>query len=342
MLNQIINGLGNGFHPSYNLNPLKPCSTFVHLFVKKLCFKGLQMYSKKYGKTIKLFLMDADPEGRMVCELSNWNGKAYRIPRGRVKDCSERQDLKSTSVYLLFGRAESSTAKPKVYIGEAENAFSRLVQHVSEKEFWNESVVFISKDENLNKAHIKYLESRLHETASLAGRYEVLNANTPTRSSISEADQAEMEEFIEYVKILVNTMGFKVFEPLIKHESTEQDLDNSFYVKGARGADARGKRTTDGFVVFAGSKVAIDTVPSFPKGFNTLRDELIENEIIVTQGDSLILVTDYLFSSPSAAAAVVMGRSANGLAEWKDSSGKELKSVEESEIKVASQLVINI
>ncbi len=115
------------------------------------------MYSRKYGKTIKLFLMDADPEGRMVCELSNWNGKAYRIPRGKVKDCSDRADLKGTSVYLLFGRAESSTSKSKVYIGEAENVYARLVQHVSEKEFWNESVVFISKDENLNKAHIKGL-----------------------------------------------------------------------------------------------------------------------------------------------------------------------------------------
>ena len=154
------------------------------------------MYSTKYGKTIKLFLMDADPDGRMVCELSNWNGKAYRIPRGKVKDCSDRPDLKGTSVYLLFGRAESSTSKPKAYIGEAENAYSRLVQHVSEKEFWNESVVFISKDENLNKAHIKYLESRLHEIGTAAGRYDLQNGNTPTRSSISESDQAEMEEFI--------------------------------------------------------------------------------------------------------------------------------------------------
>ncbi len=294
------------------------------------------MYSTKYGKTIKLFLMDADPDERMVCELSNWNGKAYRIPRGKVKDCSDRQDLKGTSVYLLFGRAESSTSKAKVYIGEAENAYSRLVQHVSEKEFWNESVVFISKDENLNKAHIKYLESRLYEIATSAGRYDIENGNTPTRSSISESDQAEMEEFIEYIKILINTMGFKVFEPLIKVESNTKNPDEVFFVKGARGADSRGKRTSDGFVVFSGSKVAVDTVPSFPKGFNALRDELIDNEIIVEEGEDLVLVSDYLFSSPSAAAAVIMGRSANGLIEWKNSKGKELKSVEETEISKAN------
>ena len=295
------------------------------------------MYSKKYGKTIKLFLMDADPEGRMVCELSNWNGKAYRIPRGKVKDCSERPDLKGTSVYLLFGRAESSAAKPKAYIGEAENAYSRLVQHVSEKEFWNESVVFISKDENLNKAHIKYLESRLYEIATSADRYEIQNGNTPTRSSISESDQAEMEEFIEYIKILINTMGFKVFEPLIKTESITKDPEEFFYIKGARGADGRGKRTSDGFVVFSGSKIAIDTVPSFPKGFNSLRDELIDNEIIVSRGEEFVLASDYLFSSPSAAAAVIMGRSANGLIEWKNAKGKELKSVEELEISKANK-----
>ncbi len=295
------------------------------------------MFNSKYGKTIKLFLMDADPDGRMICELSNWTGKAYRIPRGKVKDCADRDELKSTAVYLLFGKAESSTAKPKVYIGEAENAYSRLVQHVSEKEYWNESVVFISKDENLNKAHIKYLESRLFELAVSASRYEIQNGNTPTRSSISEADQAEMEEFIEYVKMLINTMGFKVFEPFIKESPVDSDKSEYLYIKAARGANGHGKRVADGFVVFKGSEIAIDTVPSFPKGFNTLRDELIESETIKNIDGKFIFISDYLFSSPSAAAAVVMGRSANGLIEWKDTKGKDLKSIEEQEIQKANK-----
>ena len=180
------------------------------------------MFQSKYGKTIKLFLMDADPDGRMICELSNWTGKAYRIPRGKVKDCADRPELKSTAVYILFGRPVSSSDKPRAYIGEAENVYSRLVQHVSEKEFWNEAVIFISKDENLNKAHIKYLESRLHNLATEAGRFQIENGNTPTKSSISESDQAEMEEFIEYVRMLINTMNFKVFEPLVKENSNHK------------------------------------------------------------------------------------------------------------------------
>lgn len=287
---------------------------------------------QKFSKTIKLFLMDADPEGRVMCELSNWTGKAYRIPRGKVKDCSDRSDLKGTAVYFLFGKPETSVAKPKVYIGEAEDVYKRLGQHVTEKEFWNESVVFISKDENLNKAHIKYLESRLHENAVLSNRYEVLNANTPPRSSISESDKAEMEEFIEYVQMLINILGFKVFEPLITDlGSSSADVQN-LYIKAARGADAVGRRVTDGFVVLKGSAVATDTVASFPNGFKALREELLESESIKKIDDKLIFVEDYLFSSPSTAAAVVMGRSANGLLEWKDKSGKDLKYIEASEI----------
>lgn len=293
------------------------------------------MSKSKYAKKITLFLLDADPDGRIICELSNWTGKAYRIPRGKVKDCVDRDDLKGTAVYFLFGKAESSTAKAKAYIGEAENVYSRLVQHVSEKEFWNESVVFISKDENLNKAHIKYLESRFHDIAISASRYEIMNGNTPTRSSISESDQAEMEEFIDYVKMLINTLGFKVFEPLINENTFSTSATDTLFIKAARGANARGKRVPDGFVVFKGSEIAKDTVPSFPRGFNTLREELLDSETIKNIDGKLIFATDYLFSSPSTAAAVIMGRSANGLVEWKDINARELKLIEASEISAA-------
>jgi hypothetical protein len=294
----------------------------------------------KFAKTIRLFLMDADPDGRVVCELSNWTGKAYRIPRGSVKDCSDREDLKGTAVYFLFGKPETSVSRPKVYIGEAEDVYKRLVQHIAEKEFWNESVVFISKDENLNKAHIKYLESRLFENAVSSNRYEILNGNTPTKSSISESDQAEMEEFIEYVEMLINVLGFKVFEPLLGIPDSLGNLNaHNLYVKAARGANALGRRVNDGFVVLKGSEIATDIVASFPNGFKTLRDELLEIKTIQLMNDKLVFVEDYLFSSPSAAAAVVMGRSANGLVEWKDATGKDLKTIEANEISNQSKFL---
>ena len=286
------------------------------------------MYSNSFGKTIKLFLLDADPEGRVICELSNWTGKAFRIPRGKVKDCANRDDLKTTGVYLLFGKADTSTGKPRVYIGEAENAFDRLKQHVSKKEFWNEAVVFFSKYENLNKAHIKYLESRLYEMAVKAGRYELDNDVTPTRSAISESDTAELEEFMAYVKVLLSSLGFKPFEPLVKPVDVSFGSDEErLYLKG-RSVSAQGQRTAEGFVVFAGSEMALESVPSCGASIIKLRNELIQTGVVEAGSHGHVFKQDYLFGSPSRAAVVVLGRNTNGLTKWRNSHGISLKELE--------------
>lgn len=281
----------------------------------------------KFGKTIKIFLIDGDPNGRMSCELSNWSGKSYKIPRIKIKDCTDRDDLTSTGVYLLFGKDDEG--KDQVYIGEAESILKRLNQQLTQKEFWNEAIVFISKDENLNKAHIKYLENRLHEIAKLANRYKIDNSVVPTQSSISESDRAEMEEFIEYIKMLVNTLGHKVFDE--KREFKPKQKQDTFYIKAARGAEAQGEPTSEGFVVFKGSKAAGTTVPSMTSNFMNLRQKLIDQNIIVQKGDSFEFPDDYIFSSPSTAAAMVLGRNANGLTEWKLKNGKTLKEFESND-----------
>ncbi|HPB54015.1 MAG TPA: GIY-YIG nuclease family protein, partial [Saprospiraceae bacterium] len=123
----------------------------------------------KFGKTIKIFLIDGDPNGRMSCELSNWTGKAFKIPRIKIKDCVDRPEIKNPGIYFLFGKNE--IGKDIIYIGEAETVYSRLLQHLNQKDFWNEAIIFISKDENLNKAHIKYLENKLYEIAKQVNRY---------------------------------------------------------------------------------------------------------------------------------------------------------------------------
>ncbi len=280
------------------------------------------------AKTIKLFLMDGDPNGRISCELSNWNGKAYRIPRSEVKHCTDRSDLTGTCVYFLFAKADSAHTKPKVYIGEAENALSRLKSHVAEKEFWSEAVVFISKDDNLNKAHIKHLESKFYQSAIEAERYDVENANRPTLSAISESDQAEMVEFALNIKLLLGTLGFKVLEPLVESagkrspDSSEQEV---FYLTGVGEVSAQGHQSTEGFVVYKDSIARVDTVASLPKSYFKLRGDLIKDEVVERKADCLVFKDNYLFSSPSAAATVLLGRSANGLIEWKTQAGTTLK-----------------
>lgn len=281
----------------------------------------------KFGKTIKIFLIDGDPNGRMSCELSNWSGKAYKIPRVKIKDCTDRDDLTSTGVYLLFGKDEEG--KDQVYIGEAESILKRLNQQLTSKDFWNEAIIFISKDENLNKAHIKYLENRLHDIAKAANRYKVDNSVIPTQSSISESDRAEMEEFIEYIKMLVNTLGHKVFDE--KREFKPKQKQEIFSIKAARGADGQGEPTSDGFVVLKGSKAAGSTVTSMTSNFLTLRRKLIDEGVLVDKGEYLEFPDDYIFSSPSTAASIVLGRNANGLTEWKLKDGRTLKDFESNE-----------
>lgn len=278
----------------------------------------------KFGKTIKIFLIDGDPNGRMSCEISNWSGKAYKIPRIKIKDCTDRNDLSSTGVYLLFGKRDDG--KDQVYIGEAESILKRLNQQLTQKEFWNEAIVFISKDENLNKAHIKYLENRLHVIAGSANRYAIDNSVTPTQSQISESDRAEMEEFIENIKMLVNTLGHKVFDE--KREFMPKQKQAIFYIRSARGADGQGEPTSEGFVVFKASKAAATIVNSMTPNFVSLRHRLIAEGVLVDRGAFFEFSDDYIFSSPSTAAVMVMGRNANGLTEWKSEAGKTLKEFE--------------
>lgn len=280
----------------------------------------------KFGKTIKLFLIDGEPNGRMTCELSNWTGKAYKIPRIQIKESYSRIDLMNPGVYLLFGKNEDG--KNIVYIGEAETIIDRLKQHVAQKDFWSEVILFISKDENLNKAHIKYLESRLYEITKKVNRYILANNATPSKSSISESDVAEMEEFISNIKLLTNTLGHTVFENLVDKTISNFIKKDLFYIKAARGANSKGIPSPKGFIVLKGSELAPSTVNSMQKSLKNIRRKLQEDKIIIFENEKLIFIQDYEFSSPSTAAAIVMGRNANGQKEWKLKNGITLKDFE--------------
>jgi len=277
-----------------------------------------------HGKTIKLFLIDGDANGRISCELSNWSGKAYKIPRTKIKDCSDRDDLQSPGVYLLLGKDEEGNEL--VYIGEAESILTRLNSHLTNKDFWNEVIIILSKDGNINKAHIKYLENRLHAIAFEVKRYKVENSVMPTKSSLSESDRSEMEVFIENIKVLVSTLGYKIFD--FKREVHVDASTRVFGITAQSGANAKGESVADGFLVLKGSKAVTTAMTSFPTSLQARKAQLIEIGMLKQIGAIFEFTEDYIFASPSTAAAIVLGRSANGLTEWKLPTGKTLKSFE--------------
>lgn len=277
-----------------------------------------------FNKTIQMCIFDGNPNGRIMCELSNWNGRVYKISRNDLSEFANRPDCEYTGVYFLFGKDEDN--KDTVYVGEAEKMLVRLKQHLKDHNYWNDCVVVISKDNILNKAHVKYLENKFYTLAVDAKRSSIINNTVPTCSSISEFDESMLSEFIENARLLVNTLGYKVFDKIDTSVAEKENNDTIFHIVAARGADAKGLLVPDGFVVIKGSKIAKATAPSIANSLMNLRNKMLENNII---NQDFVFVTDYMFTSPSLAAGIVMGRNANGRTEWKTINGKSIKDIEE-------------
>lgn len=275
---------------------------------------------RTFDKTIQLFIFNGNPNGRIMCELSNWNGRIYKVSRNELSEFSKREDSDYTGVYFLFGKDLQNN--DTIYIGEAEKIYSRLRQHLGDNEYWNDCIVVISKDNLLNKAHVKYLENSFYHLAQESTRVIVVNNTIPTRSSVSEYDKAMLEEFIDNAKLLVNTLGYKAFDSIESTVVKKNNTEVLFYIKAARGADAKGIIVSDGFAVLRDSVAASTTTQSANGYILQLRNALIEKGVL---NQEFVFQKDYVFSSPSTAAAVVMGRNANGLTEWKTEAHQMLK-----------------
>lgn len=142
--------------------------------------------------TIKLFLANGDPKRLRTAELSNWTGKAVAGPRSEFDSALAREEAEKSGVYLLTG-IDPESGNPAIYVGEAESIRSRVKAHV-ERDFWNQVIYFVSKDENLTKAHLRYLEGRLIELARGAGRALVMNGQS-SGAKLPESDREDMEVF---------------------------------------------------------------------------------------------------------------------------------------------------
>ena len=276
--------------------------------------------------TIKLFLVHGRPNGLRTAELSNWSGKAIAAPRTEIGELLKLEELLSPGFYLLTG-VDSDSGEPAIYIGEAENVANRLKGHAS-KDFWNAVTVFVSKDENLTKAHIRYLEGALIERANSNSSSVVMNAMS-SGARLPESDAAEMEVFLEKCLQLLPVLGITDFNEKIDQVSESSDL---LYCK-IKGLTATGKRTANGFLVFAGSQAVLDHRPSATR-MRDKRERLIEKGLLQVNGDHLVFSKDIEFGSPSTAGSIVRGGNTNGLLHWKNSMGVKLKELESRDVEI--------
>jgi hypothetical protein len=296
------------------------------------------------GQSIRVFLADGSVTGIRHAKVVNWTGQALACPRVRVGELGEWDEAKRPGVYLLFGVDEAS-ARPAVYVGEAENVLDRLQSHLSQKDFWTEIVLFSNKDENLTKAHVRYLEAKITETARSAKRYVVKNANQPQAALLPRGDRDAMESFLEQARLLLGVLGHRVLEPIAVHVSPTPlvgkpipttDLAGGAaqvsFLLTAKGLQARALLTDEGVVVLTDSRAAQAAVDSISPGYRKLREQLLSQGILIADGESLRFTQDHLFPSPSAAACVVVGYAINGREAWRTADGRSLADVEESQV----------
>jgi hypothetical protein len=276
--------------------------------------------------TIKLFLPHGDARRLRVGEVSNWTGKALAAPRTELEDLLARDETESSGVYFLLG-VNPETGVNLAYIGEAEVIRDRLKQHKS-KDFWTSVIVFVSKDENLTKAHIRYLENRLLTEAKTVGRYALENSNS-SNPKLPESDREDMEVYLSRIRQVLPVLGSDLLSPIAGSDKpTHQQPLLTCKIKSAV---ATGRRTEGGFVVFAKSTAVLSVRPSASNQYPStlsLRHRLIQDKVLVEHEGVYSFTKDVEFTSPSAAAAVIHGGSANGLTAWKDRTGKSLKELE--------------
>ena len=273
--------------------------------------------------SIRIFLPGGDPDGIRTIEKSNWSGAGLVIPRALLNEAKARKELSRTGVYVLVGPPEDS-GLPRLYVGEGDPIKPRLEQHAAKKDFWTSCIAFTSKDENLNKAHVQYLESQLYSAAAQAKRCVLDNGNAPALPSLSEADAADAEGFLSEIMLCFPVLGINAFTAGPPIQKNAKWLTIS-----AKGIKAEGMESSEGFVVRAGSGAVSSEVPSCHAYLKELRAALLANGVLKPAGDDFQFTQDYVFPSPSTAAGVVQGRSANGRLDWKTKDGKTLKDLQE-------------
>jgi hypothetical protein len=272
-------------------------------------------------QTIQIFLPDGSPTSIREAEITSRLVKAILFPRNKMQEVSQREMVHFTGVYFLFGTSEDGT-KPLVYIGEGEDCFKRIQSHNRNKDFWTHCVIVASKTNDYNKADSKFLEHYCIDKSKEIDRYKLDNDTGSNRLYISESREHDLLDNFETAKILLATLGYPIFEEKRKAKSNKE----LFYCQG-KDAYTVGELTDDGFLVYKEGKVNLEPTKGMNKWIGILRNRLIEEEILKKDNNVYVFQQDFIFNSPSAAAATILGRSANGWTSWKDKNGLTLDDI---------------
>lgn len=304
------------------------CFFFCDFFAPKgvvssLCKRVMGWYDtgmKNRGVTV--LVPDGDPNGVKILGLSGWDGRVFIVPRAKLKDMKLRPEAVQPGVYFLFGEGKETT-RPRVYVGESESFYKRLADHDGKKEFWNVAVAFTGGA--LDRADVKYLEHRAVADAKKVDRYDVDNTISPLKNALSEFKLSAVEHYYENLQFVLALFGFALFQEVpVQASAVERYYVNSIDTSAVGTLLENGQ-----FMVFAGSLARIADTPSFQRMSNAaLRKQLVAEGVLKVDSEkSYKFIQNHIFTTPSQAAEVVMGRSADGWLEWKNEQKQSLDTV---------------
>ncbi|NKR88859.1 DUF4357 domain-containing protein [Rhodococcus hoagii] len=283
------------------------------------------------GKSVRLFLADGTPGGLLTAEIMNWTGHVVAAPRSDLATLLKRPEATRTGIYILLGDDPDSLGGQMAYIGEGDDVSKRLYQHARSadqngKDFWDRAIVLTSKDTNLTKAHARYLESRCITLAVQASRAKLTNGTTPPPIVLPEADVSDMEYFIEQAKIVLPVLGVNIFRspktatvvPSTETAGARTDSPVFEMTLKKSGITATAQEVDGEFTVLEGSGARLKWAGAESHSYTGLRAKLEQDGTLVltSDGSAMRFTRNHVFASPSAAAAIVAGRSANGRKEW--------------------------
>jgi hypothetical protein len=297
------------------------------------------------SRSVTLLLLDGTPTGLIQAEIMNWNGRALAGPRSRIGEILKREESAGTGVYFLVGDDPDQPARKRIYIGEGDVVADRIKSHSTDesKEFWDQ-VCLVTAKGNLNKAHVRYLESRLIRIAKESGRSNLANGKDPSKKLLSEAEIAYMESFLRQTRLILQILGFDFLRPKIDGtphskqtiaDGNEHSNAVELTLVGKKHGYAAKAIESDGEVTVLVGSTAMAGAGSAQDAYSSLREQLIKDgQLTLVSGGALLeFAENVTFKSPSAAASVINNHNTNGRKDWKlKSTGQTLKEWQDSQV----------
>ncbi|WP_417535366.1 GIY-YIG nuclease family protein [Methylophaga sp.] len=280
-------------------------------------------------QTIQIFLPFGNPQGTRVAEITTRTVRVFDIPRKLLPEFLNMPESSQVGLYFLFSEVDNEE-NISCYVGQSGEVGKRLQQHHQKKDFWHRAIVAVSLTNTITDTHAKYLEWASIRLGLDSGRYQLENGNSGSKPHTPAPLEADCVEILETIRVLMSTLGYPVLEPLPSHT---KEIQSTIYLCTARGANARGILSSEGFTVLKGSTCAMKpTAKATPQSIKTRRQKLIDSGVLIMSSDTLVFAKDHLFQSPSGASCSVIYRTSNGWRDWKTAEGVDLATSEEKNI----------